>query len=92
MLLCADAAAASADLAGGLLACPSCRTGQLKPLGHGRERVIRLLNGASARLRPQRARAPSRQLIPRCDWVTVAAGDVFVIETPGGGGYGAPVR
>jgi N-methylhydantoinase B/oxoprolinase/acetone carboxylase alpha subunit len=24
--------------------------------------------------------------------VTVAAGDLFVIETPGGGGYGAPVR
>ena len=27
-----------------------------------------------------------------CDSVTVAAGDLFVIETPGGGGYGAPVR
>jgi N-methylhydantoinase B/oxoprolinase/acetone carboxylase alpha subunit len=25
-----------------------------------------------------------------CDSVTVAAGDLFVIETPGGGGYGAP--
>jgi 5-oxoprolinase (ATP-hydrolysing) len=25
-----------------------------------------------------------------CDSVTVAAGDVFVIETPGGGGYGPP--
>jgi len=25
-----------------------------------------------------------------CDSVDVAAGDVFVIETPGGGGYGAP--
>ena len=25
-----------------------------------------------------------------CDSVQVAAGDVFVIETPGGGGYGAP--
>ena len=59
MLLCADAAAASADLADGLLVCPSCRTGQLKPWGHGRERVIRLLNGAPARLRPQRARCGS---------------------------------
>jgi hypothetical protein len=59
VLLCADAAAASADLAGGLLACPSCRTGQLKPWGRGRERVIRLLDGASARLRPQRARCGS---------------------------------
>jgi hypothetical protein len=59
VLLCADAAAASAELAGGLLACPSCRTGPLKPWGHGRERVIRLLDGASARLRPQRARCGS---------------------------------
>jgi 5-oxoprolinase (ATP-hydrolysing) len=25
-----------------------------------------------------------------CDSVEVAAGDVFVIETPGGGGYGTP--
>ena len=25
-----------------------------------------------------------------CDPVAVAAGDLFVIETPGGGGYGAP--
>jgi len=27
-----------------------------------------------------------------CDSVTVAAGDLFVIETPGGGGYGPPAR
>jgi 5-oxoprolinase (ATP-hydrolysing) len=27
-----------------------------------------------------------------CDSVTVAAGDLFVIETPGGGGYGSPAR
>jgi 5-oxoprolinase (ATP-hydrolysing) len=27
-----------------------------------------------------------------CDSVAVAAGDVFVIETPGGGGYGSPAR
>ena len=38
MLLCADAAA---DLAGGLLACPSCGTGRLARWGHGRERIIR---------------------------------------------------
>jgi 5-oxoprolinase (ATP-hydrolysing) len=25
-----------------------------------------------------------------CDSVAVAAGDIFVIETPGGGGYGSP--
>ena len=59
MLLCADAAAASADLAGGLLACPSCGTGQLRRWGRARERVIRLLGGASARLCPQRARCRS---------------------------------
>jgi hypothetical protein len=56
VLLCADAAAAFASLAGGLLACPSCRTGQLARWGHGRERTIRLLNGATTRLRPDRAR------------------------------------
>jgi 5-oxoprolinase (ATP-hydrolysing) len=25
-----------------------------------------------------------------CDRVEMGAGDVFIIETPGGGGYGAP--
>ena len=59
MLLCADAAAASADLAGDLLACPSCRTGRLARWGHGRERVIRLPAGAVTRLRPDRARCRS---------------------------------
>ena len=59
MLLCADAAAASADLAGGLLACPSCHAGRLKRWGYGRERAVRLLDGATARLRPQRARCGS---------------------------------
>ena len=59
MLLCADAAAVSADLAGGLLACPSCRAGRLKRWGYGRERAVRLLGGATARLRPQRARCGS---------------------------------
>ena len=59
MLLCADAAAASAGLAGGLLACPSCGTGRLARWGHGRERVIRLLDGAATRLRPDRARCRS---------------------------------
>jgi Domain of unknown function (DUF6431) len=59
VLLCADAAAACADLVGGLLACPSCRTGRLARWGHGRDRVIRLLGGATARLRPDRARCRS---------------------------------
>jgi hypothetical protein len=59
VLLCADAAAACAELAGGMLACPSCGTGRLARWGHGRERVIRLLDGATARLRPDRARCRS---------------------------------
>jgi len=59
VLLCAGAAAASAALAGGLLACPSCGTGRLARWGHGRERTIRLLSGATARLRPDRARCRS---------------------------------
>jgi len=59
VLLCADAAAASADLAGGLMACPSCRSGHLRPWGHGRERAVRLLGGRTARLRPQRGRCGS---------------------------------
>ena len=59
MLLCTDAAAASAGLAGGLLACPSCGTGRLRRWGRARERVIRLLGGAITRLRPQRARCRS---------------------------------
>ena len=59
MLLCADAAAASADLAGGLLSCPSCRAGRLRRWGYGRERAVRLLGGGTARLRPRRARCGS---------------------------------
>lgn len=59
MLLCADAAAASAGLAAGLLACLSCGTGRLARWGHGRGRVIRLLGGASTLLRPDRARCRS---------------------------------
>ncbi len=59
MLLCADAAAASEDLAGGVLACPSCGAGRLRRWGYGRERAVRLLDGATARLRPQRARCGS---------------------------------
>jgi hypothetical protein len=81
VLLCADAAAASADLAGGLLACPSCRAGRLRRWGYGRERVIRLLGGRTARLRPQRARCrpcgrthillPSWCAPRRCDAIEV---------------------
>ena len=59
MLLCADADAASADLASGALACPSCGSGRLRPWGRGRERVIRLRDGARARLSPRRGRCGS---------------------------------
>ena len=61
MLLCADADAASADLASGALACPSCGAGRLRPWGHGRERVIRLRSGARARLSPRRGRCGACQ-------------------------------
>ncbi len=54
MLLCADAQAASAALASGVLACPSCGIGRLRPWGHGREREIRVGGGQRQRLRPRR--------------------------------------
>ena len=41
------------------LAATSCGTGRLRPWGRARERVIRLLDGKTARLRPQRARCRS---------------------------------
>jgi hypothetical protein len=61
VLLCADADAASADLASGALACPSCGAGRLRPWGRGRERMIRLRSGAKARLSPRRGRCGSCQ-------------------------------
>jgi len=62
VLLCADADAASADLASGALACPSCGSGRLRPWGRGRERVIRLRDCATARLSPRRGRCGSCQV------------------------------
>ncbi|HEX3307039.1 MAG TPA: hypothetical protein VHS32_12385, partial [Streptosporangiaceae bacterium] len=59
MLLCADAAAAFAGLAGGLLGLPVVRHRAAGAAGHGAERVIRLLDGAMARLRPDRSRCRS---------------------------------
>ena len=58
MLLCADTAAALADLASGALACPSCGAGRLRAWGYGRERVIRV-HGGTRRLRPRRGRCRS---------------------------------
>jgi Domain of unknown function (DUF6431) len=95
VLLCADAAAASADLAGGQLACPSCGAGRLARWGHGRERIIRLLDGATARLRPDRARCRScrRTHILLPSWCAPRRADAIeVIGTAlaaalGGAGY-----
>jgi hypothetical protein len=48
MLLCADEEAATAALASGMLACPSCRSGRLRSWGWGRERAIRVPGGDAA--------------------------------------------
>ena len=49
-----ELALVEAELAGGLLGCPSC-SGVLGPWGHARERVLRCAAG-DRRLRPRRAR------------------------------------
>ena len=60
MLLCTDAETASAALASGELACPSCHAGRLRPWGHGRERgdplsyLYPTSSSVGQRLRPQR--------------------------------------
>src|SRR6266566_4949055 len=54
LMVCAEQARVEAELADGLLACPSCR-GVLGPWGHARERVVRCRHGVS-RLRPRRAK------------------------------------
>ena len=95
MLLCADAAAASGDLAGGMVACPSCRAGRPKRWGYGRERAVHLLDGATARLRPQRARCGScRRSMRLPSWFAPRRADAIeVIGTaagmaPAGTSYG----
>jgi 5-oxoprolinase (ATP-hydrolysing) len=45
--------------------------------------------GAVGRNRVERADG-SRVELGACDQIEMAAGDVFVIETPGGGGFGQP--
>ncbi len=57
MLLCADVGSADADLASGVIACPSCG-GRLGPWGHGRERAVRLHYGERAVVRPPRGPVP----------------------------------
>lgn len=55
MLVTLDAGRTARDLAAGILACPPCG-GRLAPWGHARERAVRMLGGAQARVRPRRAR------------------------------------
>jgi transposase-like protein len=59
VLLCLDLEEAAAQLAAGLLPCPSCRPGKLAPWGSGREREIRLWGGRTQRLVPPRGRCSS---------------------------------
>jgi transposase-like protein len=91
VLLCADAAAASADLAGGLLGCPSCGTGRLRRWGHGRERKIRLRDGATARLWPDRARCRScgRTHILLPSWSAPRRADALEVIGAAMGGAGS---
>lgn len=84
MLLCADADAVSADLASGVLACPSCRTGRLRAWGYGRERVIRAAGGERRR-RPRRGRCRScgaTHVLPRSSSAPRRADAVGVIARP----------
>ena len=46
-------------------------------------------DGAAGRQWVERANG-SRQVLTGTDSTELTPGDVFVIETPGGGGYGAP--
>ena len=61
MLVTLDAAGTARDLAAGTLGCVSCG-GRLAPWGHARERAVRMLGGAQARVRPRRARCRSCQV------------------------------
>jgi hypothetical protein len=54
LIVCAEGAGVEAELAGGVLGCPSCR-GRLRPWGHARARVLRCVAGDRV-LRPRRAR------------------------------------
>lgn len=54
LIVCAESAVVEAELAGGLLGCPSCG-GVLGPWGHARERVLRCRSG-NRLLRPRRSR------------------------------------
>ncbi len=61
--------------------------------GHRRVPAFGLAGGEPGALGRHWIEHPDHTITPMdgCDSVQVAAGDVFVIETPGGGGYGPPV-
>ena len=54
LIVCAEVVRVEAELAGGLLSCPTCQ-GVLRPWGYARQRVLRCSVGARW-LRPRRAR------------------------------------
>lgn len=54
LIVCGELSLVEAELAGGLLSCPSCR-GALGPWGHARLRVLRCRSGDRC-LRPRRGR------------------------------------
>ena len=54
LIVCAEQVQVEAELAGGVLSCPSCR-GRLGPWGYARRRVVRCAAGGWS-LRPRRAR------------------------------------
>ena len=49
-----------------------------------------LQNGPACTLRDRLAQEGYALAMAGCDSVPVATGDVFILETPGGGGYGSP--
>jgi hypothetical protein len=79
LIVCVEQARVEAELAGGLLSCPSCR-GVLGPWGWARERVLRCRSGDRS-LRPRRGRCracagthvllPQAALLRRRDEVAV---------------------
>ncbi|WP_214364445.1 hydantoinase B/oxoprolinase family protein [Pseudonocardia sp. H11422] len=62
--------------------------------GHRRRRPYGMAGGSPGALGDNRVLRADGEVVPMagCDSVDVAPGDVFVIETPGGGGYGRPLR
>lgn len=96
MILCADVA----DLAAGLLACPSCGSGRLRRRGFARKRETRVPCGRRMLLAPRRGRceacgATHALLLSRCaprradGAETIAAGLILAAGGAGSGRIGA---